>query len=482
MPARSQSDISQRSNIRGNNAERVVGAESRCIGILNLLDATKVECNRHPRLTQPLGRFMEDSMADFAAWLRRVFGRKEEPGPGPSLPRVRPRPSGPESFAEDNNDFACSMYGQLQQRPENLFFSPFSIRTALGMTQAGARGETAAQMRVALSISSSDETLHVVSAEIIQRLNAAGGGKYEMAVANSLWGQDGAPLLPEYLDLIAAHYGGSMNLVDFRDAAEAARVRINEWVEDKTKQKIRELIPAGDLNAETLLVLVNAVFFKGMWVRPFRRAATRDEPFHLERGGTVQTPLMHQQREIRYLQAAGYQAVDLIYQGGDLSMLVLLPNKKDGLRDLEKKLSARMLHDCVARLALTEVELFLPRFKFTWGTVNLRDQLTTLGMTLPFNRSEADFSGINGHQAPSEDSLVISAVFHKAFVEVNEEGTEAAAATAVGMISGAMAPWPSQPPPIPIFRADHPFLFAVRDRKSGAILFLGRIADPTRES
>ena len=421
-------------------------------------------------------------MAGFAAWLRSVFGTKEGPDSGPGLPHVPTRPSEPESFAEDNNDFALSMYGQLQQRPGNLFFSPFSIRTALGMTQAGARGETAAQMRVALSISSADETLHVASAEIIQRLNAAGGGKYEMAVANSLWGQDGAPLLPEYLDLIAAHYGGSMNLVDFRHAAEAARLRINEWVEDKTKQKIRELIPAGGLNTETLLVLVNAVYFKGMWVRPFRRAATRDEPFHLERGGTVQAPLMHQHKELRYLKGAGYQAVDLIYQGGDLSMLILLPNKKDGLRDLEKKLSARMLHDCVARMAVCEVKLFLPRFKITWGTVNLRDQLTTLGMTLPFNRSQADFSGINGQQPPADDSLFISAVFHKAFVEVNEEGTEAAAATAVAVSGATLARWPSKPPPVPIFRADHPFLFAIRDRKSGAILFLGRIADPTRES
>jgi serpin B len=359
------------------------------------------------------------------------------------LPHAPTGPNGPKSFAGDSNDFALAMYGLLRHRPGNMFFSPFSIRVALGMTHAGARGETAAQMREALRISSSDETLHVAFAETVQRLNAAGGGKYEMAVANSLWGQDGLPLQPGYLDLIARHYGGSMNLVDFRRAAEAARMTINQWVEDKTRQKIRELIPSGGLSAETRLVLVNAVYFKGMWVLQFRRGATREEPFRLEGGGTE-----------------------------------LLPDRKDGLRDLEKTLSARLFHDCVAQMDVREVKLFLPRFKITWGTLNLGEQLTALGMSLAFTRSQADFSGINGHEPPDDDSLFISGVFHKAFVEVNEEGTEAAAATAVSMAPAA-ALRPSNPPPL--FRADHPFLFAIRDRKSGAILFLGRIADPTSE-
>ena len=199
-----------------------------------------------------------------------------------------------------------------------------------------------------------------------------------------------------------------MNLVDFRRGPEAARVTMNQWVEDKTKQKIRELIPSGGLDADTRLVLVNAVYFKGMWVLPFRKEATRDEPFHLEGGGRVQAPLMHQQEEVQYLQAGGYQAVDLVYRGGDLSMLVLLPDRKDGLRDLEKTLSLRMLHDCVAKMRTREVELFLPRFKITWGTVNLRDQLTALGMPLAFTRFQANFSGINGHEPPHEDSLFIS--------------------------------------------------------------------------
>jgi serpin B len=423
---------------------------------------------------------MEDTMAGFGLWLRGLLGKKET-APGPSLPHARRRQSGPQSFAEDNNDFALALYGTLRQRPGNLFFSPFSIRNALGVAQAGARGETAAQMREALCISSSDETLHVAFAETAQRLNAAAGGEYEMAVVNSMWGQDGAPLQPGFLDLIARHYRGTMNLIDFRRAGEAARVTMNQWVEDQTRRKIQELIPSGGLDPDTRLVLVNAIYFKGVWVLQFRKTATRDEPFHLEGGGKVRAPLMYQHEVVRYLHAGGYQAVELAYRGGDLSMLVLLPDRKDGLRDLEGKLSARMLHDCVARMGAREVKLFLPRFKITWGTVDLRDHLTALGMPLAFTRFQADFSGINGLEPPHRDSLSISAVFHKAFAEMNEEGTEAAAATAVAMRPAARSLRPSKPPPVPIFRADHPFLFAVRDRKSGAILFLGRMADPARE-
>ncbi len=262
-------------------------------------------------------------MAWFEAWLRGLSGRKE--GPGPSLPRMRARPGGPDSLPAE-------------------------------------------------------------------------------------------PLRPEFLDLIAQHYGAGMSLLDFHHAAEAAREIINHWIEDKTRKKIRDLMPPGGLDADTRLVLVNAVYFKGMWESQFRESATRDEPFHLEGGGTKQVPLMHQQDEIRYMKAKGYQAVDLVYRGNDLSMLVILPDRKDGLRNLEKTLSARMLNDCVAQMVVREVDLLLPRFKISWGAVNLRDQLVALGMPLAFARFRADFSGINGQEPPSEDSLFISAVFHKAFV------------------------------------------------------------------
>jgi len=366
-------------------------------------------------------------MAGSETWLRRLLRSKEETALGPAIPHGRTRPSGPDTFAEDSNDFALAMYGQLRQRPGNLFFSPFSIRTALGMTYSGARGETAAQMREALRFPPSDETLHIAFAKIIQRLNAAGDGEYELAVANSLWGQEGGELQAGFLELIARYYGGAMNVVDFSLPADSVQVAINRWIEDKTKQKIRQLIPPGGLGAEARLVLVNALYFKGMWQLQFRKSATSDEPFYLEGGGTVRTALMYQRKEILYLQAKGYQAVHLNYRGDDFSMLVLLPDRKDGLRDLEKRLSAQMLKDCSARLGVGEVELYLPRFKITWGTGSICDQLNTLGVTLAFDRSQADFSGINGRQPPHKEALFISAVYHKAFAEVNEEGTEAVA-------------------------------------------------------
>jgi serpin B len=222
---------------------------------------------------------------------------------------------------------------------------------------------------------------------------------------------------------------------------------------------------------------VNAIYFKGIWGQQFSKEVTRTKPFYLNSGATVQVPLMFQQERFRYMKGEGFQAVNLGYKGSDLSMLVLLPDRKDGLRELEERLTAQMLHDCVAGMTTREVELYLPRFKITWGTVNLTNQFSALGMPLAFDRSQADFSEINGYQPPDEEALFISAILHKAFVEVTEEGTEAAAATAVGFKDLAIVSF--EPPPVPIFRADHPFLFAIRDRVSGAILFLGRMADPT---
>ena len=416
-------------------------------------------------------------MPDFDARLKGLFGKKKESSGGSGLPGTRARPGAMESFAEGNNDFALAMYRRLRERPGNLFFSPLSIRTALGMTHAGAKGDTAAQMGQALCFPASDEAPHAAAGEIIRRLGASGGGQHEVAVANSLWGQEGAPLQPAFLDLVTRHYGAATFLVDFRRAAEAARGTINRWVEGETKQKIRDLIPTGGVNADTRLVLVNAVYFKGEWVLQFEKARTREEAFYLDGGGTVRTPLMRQQQQMFYLQAEGYQAVELLYRGGELSMLVLLPDRKDGLPDLDSTLSVEELRDCVARMDDRKVELFLPRFKTTWGTVDLTDRLAELGVSLAFTRGQADFSGINGHEPPHEESLYISAVYHKAFMEVNEEGTEAAAATAVAARAAGAAR--KSEPPIPIFRADHPFLFAIRDRRSGAILFLGRVVDPT---
>jgi serpin B len=417
------------------------------------------------------------SRGSLGAWLRELFTLKQGRLSATELKQAATSRYST-SFTQEDNDFALAMYGLLRHRPGNVVFSPLSIRTALAMAYQGARGTTAAQLREALRFTSSDETPHLALAEIIQRLNAGDGSKYEMVLANGLWAQKGAPLEASFLDLLVRHYGSSMNVVDFRRRAEDARATINRWVEDKTRRRIRELIPAGSLHVDTRLVLANAVYFKGMWALQFRQAATRHEPFWLDNGETVQVPLMYQQQPFRYLQARGYQAVELDYHGGELSMLLLLPDRKDGLPDFEVTVSPQMLHQCVSQLRPRDVELFLPRFRFTWGTVNLNERFAALGMRLPFDPSQADFSGINGHKPPHEEALFVSAVFHQALVEVNEEGTEAAAATVGAMMLSASLI--DRPRAVPVFRADHPFLFAIRDRMSGALLFLGRVADPTR--
>lgn len=386
-----------------------------------------------------------------------------------------------ESSARFKNNFAFALFERLLRRPGNVVFSPFSIRTAFCMACAGARGETVAQMNRVLGFASAEESVHAAIGGLIEHMNTVGGGNFELAVANSVWSQVGAPLQAEYLDLVARHYGGGLTPVDFHRDPEPVRVRINQWVEDHTRQRIRDLVPPDGIHSLTRLVLANAVYFKGSWETPFDREWTLDEPFQLEDGGEVLAPLMQFSGylSVPYMKADGYQAVDLDYLGGEFSMLVILPERNVRLRDFEQTASLAMLEDCIARLRQQIVELQMPRFKLTLA-LDLGGEMQALGMSLAFAQGKADFSGINGKVPPHEDALFLSAVFHKAFIEVNEEGTEAAAATA--LVAATMCAPQSEPPPVPAFRADHPFLFAIRDRKSGALLFLGRVSDPTRES
>jgi serpin B len=415
-------------------------------------------------------------MPDARGWFRRLLGSKREQGRGPEEPL--PVPPLDVSFAADHNDFALALYEQLRRRRENLFFSPLSVRAVLAMAMAGARGETAEQMGATLRVSTSDESLHAALAALIGRLAGAGPAGSEILAANSLWYQEGTPLQRGFQELIARHYAASLHHVDFSRGAESIRLAINKWSADHTRKMIRELIPPNTLTEGTRLVLVNAVLFKGTWLVRFPEASTGDERFHTEGGEPVQAPLMRLCAEVRYRDTARYQAVDLAYGGSDLSMLVLVPKRETGLEDLENMLSAPMFADCLARMRTCEVELFLPRFKLTWGTVNLRDWLVALGMTVPFAPDLADFSGINGLRPPILEALHIEAVLHQGRVVVDEAGTVAAAASAV--LESTMTLYPREP--VPLVRADHPFLFAIYDRKLGAILFLGRVADPTRES
>ncbi|UCH96080.1 MAG: serpin family protein [Candidatus Aminicenantes bacterium] len=370
---------------------------------------------------------------------------------------------------EGNSAFALDLYRELSSAEGNLFFAPYSISTALAMTYAGARENTAKQMAKVLHFTLDQQELHVAFAWVQAKLNALQEeGAIRLNVANSLWPQESYPFLVEYLTLVKKHYGVSITPLDYVSNANAARKIINQWVEKKTKNKIRDMIPPGVLDELTRLVLVNAVYFKGNWATRFNRDRTRDQNFYLMSGDTIRVPMMTQKRMFKYAEFDSLQVLELPYDGENLSMIVLLPREKDGLPGLEKLLTTGNLREWTASPGKQKVLVFLPKFKITSG-VRLNKTLKSMGMTDAF-MDKANFSGMDGNP----NWLYIGAVLHKAFVEVNEEGTEAAATTVVEIKIRAIM----EAPPPPTFCADHPFLFLIRENQTGGILFIGRVVVP----
>jgi len=369
------------------------------------------------------------------------------------------------AIAGDNNAFAIDLYGELSKAEGNLFFSPFSISTALGMTYAGAKGQTADQMAKTLHFDLPSDRLHAAMGGLVRQLNEAGKQKSaKLIVANALWGHQDFQFLKEFLAVNNAHYGAGLRRVDFT-SPETARATINGWVADQTNKLIPELIPPGILNPLTRLVLTNAIYFKGTWLTQFDPKRTRELPFTLATGEKVQAPMMRQTARFGYAEAKDWQALELPYKGRELSMVVVLPRAHDGLPALEKIFTARFVTEEL-RPRGQKVVVMLPKFKLE-SSFGLKPTLTALGMRDAFTM-RADFSGMTGRS-----DLFISAVVHKAVVDVNEEGTEAAAATGVVMELKSVMPRPPK-----VFRADHPFLFLIRHRPSGSILFLGRVMNP----
>jgi len=376
---------------------------------------------------------------------------------------------------QGNNKFALDLYAKLQGKDGNMFFSPYSISTALAMTYAGARGRTATQVADVLRFpvgarGSSPDQQQFASAfgELVKDLNTRGrSGAYELAVANALWGQKGYGFLTKFLELVEKHYRGRLNEVDFVGATETARQTINAWVEKKTNDKIKNLIAKGVLDSMTRLVLTNAIYFKGNWARQFKEDRTKEAPFALSGGKKTDVAMMNQMAKFGYMETQRLQALELPYVDNELSMIVLLPKELDSLGELEESLTLENLSEWQSKLREREVVVSIPKFKLT-SQFSLASVLRAMGIEDAFSRS-ANFSGMNG-----ERNLAISAVIHKAYVDVNEEGTEAAAATAVTMRLTSIGPG-SRPP---VFRADHPFLFLIRDNQSGSILFLGRVMNP----
>jgi len=367
-----------------------------------------------------------------------------------------------------NTAFALNLYDKLRTSQGNLFFSPYSISTALAMTYAGARGDTARQMANVLQFPAQQEQLHEVFAELGTELNSIQkNGKVQIDVANSLWPQEKYPFLPGYIGLLKQYYSVSVTPLDYAKASEPARKTINDWVEDKTNHKIVDLIKPGMLDSLTRLVLANAVYFKGSWASQFDPGVTRNHFFHLASGPATTAKFMNREGDYPYSETPDLQALELPYIGGRLSMVVLLPRAADGLAALERELTEAKLQQWTGALLPRKVLVLLPKFKLT-REFSLRKTLTAMGMTDAFNPLKADFSGMDGQT----NWLYISDVVHKAFVDVNEEGTEAAAATAVISVLGVE--------PVGLeFDADHPFLFLIRDNHTGSILFIGRVMDPT---
>jgi len=375
------------------------------------------------------------------------------------------------ALVNGNTTFAFDLYQALKGQSGNLFFSPYSISQALAMIYAGARGETEDQIAEALHFNLPEAGLHPsfksLDRELAQRGQGAQGQDakgFRLNVVNALWAQEGYQFVPGFVDLLSENYSAGLQLVDYISAAEQARTTINDWVSQQTEGKIKDLIPAGVLDSLTRLVLTNAIYFNAAWATPFDKDMTQDGVFTRLDGSQVQAPMMKQTGSLGYAEGEGYQAVELPYDGRELSMVILLP-AEGGLAAFEDSLDAAQAEAILNDLAPGQVALTMPRFKFD-SQFGLKDVLSQMGMPLAFT-SDADLSGMTGNR-----ELSISAVLHKAFVSVDEAGTEAAAATAVvvGLTSA-----PAGPVEVTV---DRPFLFLIRDLKTGTLLFLGRVVDP----
>lgn len=370
-----------------------------------------------------------------------------------------------------NQQFAASLYSAVaDSSKENTFFSPASIATALAMTSTGARGDTRAQMLTVLGFKDADpDTVHESFAALISNANGNRADRgFQLSMVNRLWGQKGLNFLPAFLDQTQKEYGAGLEELDFAHNVDGARQTINQWVEKQTAEKIKDLIKPGMLGADARMVLTNAIYFKGAWAEQFEKEMTREEAFKLGAGDEkVNAQMMNRSGSYRYAEDDAVQILEMPYVGNEVSMVVVLPRAADGLSKLEKLVDAKWLEAMPGGLKSRQVQVAFPRFKMR-TEFELSKVLAKMGMPLAFS-DKADFSGMT-----SEAKLMIDQVIHQAYVDVNEEGTEAAAATAVTMRLMAIR----QPEKPVVFRADHPFMFMIRDTRSGAILFMGKVMNP----
>lgn len=371
---------------------------------------------------------------------------------------------GVKTVIDANNQFAIDLYLNYKDEEENIFFSPYSISIALAMIYEGARGQTADEIRSVFHFPEDDSIRRSSFAKIYNQINKR-DKKYKLHTANALWAQKDYKFLDEYMNTIKRYYAGKVTNLDFVNDTENSRITINKWVEQQTNNKIKDLIPQGFLDALTRLVLTNAIYFKSVWVKQFDKEDTIEEDFRISPDKTIKVPMMRLTGEevtFNYAETEELQILEMSYDGEELSMLIILP-KEDNLKSVEDSLSLERLNELRNALTKQKVDVYIPKFKFETKYF-MKEILKKMGMPTAF--SNVDFSGMDGTK-----ELFISDVIHQAFVEVNEEGTEAAAATAVVVPTAA-------PMEGTVFRADHPFIFAIQERGTGNILFLGRVVNP----
>jgi serpin B len=399
-----------------------------------------------------------------------------EPAPGELLKSDKERITSPDVstseqalLVDGNSAFAFELYQALREQEGNLFYSPHSISVALAMTYAGARGDTAEEMAATLHFMLEQDRLHPafnwLDAELASRGEGAQGKDgegFRLNIVNAIWGQKGYEFLTEFLDVLAENYGAGLRILDFINQTEESRLAINDWVSDQTEGRIKDLIPQGVINVATCLVLTNAIYFNAAWKYPFDEKMTANGPFYLLNGEQITVPMMRQTEAFGYTDGEGYQAVELPYDGEELSMVIVLP-EAGNFEAFEEGLQVPQVCDIINSLRPSGVTLTMPQFEFD-SEFSLKNTLEDMGMPSAFGA--ADFSGMTGTR-----DLYIRDVLHKAFVSVDEAGTEAAAATAVAMEEEA-------PEPRVEVTIDRPFIFLIRDIETGTILFVGRVLDP----
>jgi serpin B len=377
-----------------------------------------------------------------------------------------------ETLVSGNNEFALELYRQLSANDDsNLFFSPYSLSLALAMTYAGAEGTTEEQMADTLNFILDEEDLHAAFNKLAIELASRGEGDsskdeegFKLNIVNAIWGQVEYEFLSDYLDTLAVNYGAGLRLLDYASDPEACRQTINEWVSQQTNDKINDLLPEGAIDSLTRLVLTNAIYFNAAWLYQFDEENTADGTFYLPDGSKVTVPMMNQIESFRCCDEDGYVAVELPYDTGDLSMVIIMPDKGN-FEEFESTLTSDSIEGILNNLSYKSIELTMPKFEME-SEFSVKDALLAMGMTDAFSDA-ADFSGIT-----DPTSLCIDDVLHKAFVSVDEEGTEAAAATAVIMKECAMPPTPEK------VTIDSSFIFLIQDIQTGTTLFIGRVINP----